>query len=630
MAAPPPRPPRRRVRKGSLERPVSGRMYRGTWLLVGLPMLVAAFSVQRPQPLPEPALPPTFDGPTARALAVDLAKSHPDRRPGSAGATGAAEWLVDQLRPYGFAAESTKFTAEIPGRGRVQLENIIARVPAQSPQTIVVMAHRDNLGEGPGANDNASGTAALVELARAYANPVGATSGQVPRAMPTYTIVFLSTDGGAFGGIGAAHFARTSPYRDRVVAVIDLDTIAERAPPRLQIAGDRPRSPAATLVATAAARLLETTGVEALRPSALRQLIDLGFPFTLYEQGPFLARGISALAITTAGDAPPPPVGDEPATLDGERLGQVGLATQALLGSLDGGLELAHGTSSYVYLGARTVPGWAVQLVLIATLLPFLAATVDLFARTRRLRIKLAPAFRSYRSRLGLWLFAGISFAALAVVGAFAGGEARPLAPQSAAAREWRALPLLVFGVVLVLAWLTARERLLPRREVAEQERIGGYTAALLMLALVSLLVAATDPYALVFFLPSLHAWLWLPNLRDRRWWLRAAVLLAGFAGLALLFWSFAGRFGLGLDAPWYVAQLAAVGYVDPLAVVVFLAWLAAAAQLAALVSGRYAPYPAAGERPPRGPLREATRRLLLVFLRSRRAPEEGRRALHP
>jgi hypothetical protein len=44
-------------------------MYRGTWLLVGLPLLVAAFSVGRASPLPAPAVPPTFDGTAAAALA---------------------------------------------------------------------------------------------------------------------------------------------------------------------------------------------------------------------------------------------------------------------------------------------------------------------------------------------------------------------------------------------------------------------------------------------------------------------------------------------------------------------------------------------------------------------------------
>ena len=38
MAAVPPAPERRRPRRGSLERPVNGRLYRGTWLLVGLPL----------------------------------------------------------------------------------------------------------------------------------------------------------------------------------------------------------------------------------------------------------------------------------------------------------------------------------------------------------------------------------------------------------------------------------------------------------------------------------------------------------------------------------------------------------------------------------------------------------------
>jgi len=63
MAALPPRTSRRRPRRGSLERPVSGRLYRGTWLLVGIPLLVAAFSVHKPNPLPtpQPALPASFD-----------------------------------------------------------------------------------------------------------------------------------------------------------------------------------------------------------------------------------------------------------------------------------------------------------------------------------------------------------------------------------------------------------------------------------------------------------------------------------------------------------------------------------------------------------------------------------------
>ena len=141
---------RQRRRRGTLERPVSGRMYRGTWLLVGLPLLVASFSVTRPDPLPAPALPPTFDAAAAHALATELAELHPNRAPGSAGARGAAAWVTRQLRAYGLDVRRDAFDATIPGRGRVRLENLVAETPGRSRDTIVVMAHRTTPAEGKG------------------------------------------------------------------------------------------------------------------------------------------------------------------------------------------------------------------------------------------------------------------------------------------------------------------------------------------------------------------------------------------------------------------------------------------------------------------------------------------------
>ena len=184
-----------------------------------------------------------------------------------------------------------RFTAQIPGRGEVELQNLVTVVRGASARTIVITAHRDNSGEGRGANDNASGTGALIELARPYAPVGGAT---LMQAQPTHTLVFVSTDGGAFGALGAARFAESSPYRENALAVISLDAIAGAGKPRLLIAGDTARSPSASLVRTAALRVLEQSGEEPARSPALRQLLDLGFPFTLGEQGPFVARGIPA------------------------------------------------------------------------------------------------------------------------------------------------------------------------------------------------------------------------------------------------------------------------------------------------------------------------------------------------
>jgi hypothetical protein len=167
--------------------------------------------------------------------------------------------------------------------------------------------------------------------------------------------------------------------------------------------------------------------------------------------------------------------------------------------------------------------------------------------------------------------------------------------------------------LVLVLAgWLVTRDRLLPRRRVTAEEELAGHTAALLCLATLSLLVLVTNPFALLFLLPSVHAWLWLPNVRREPPWVRTAVLAGGLTGPALLFGSFAFRYGLGWDAFWYVAELRALGYVPFALVPLAVAWLAGAGQLAALASGRYAPYPAESERPQLGPARRLVRRLVL------------------
>ena len=77
---------RHRARRGSLERPINGRMYRGTWLLVGIPLLIAAFTVSRPQPLRPPALPPAFEAADATADAQEFARDFPDRSPEGANA----------------------------------------------------------------------------------------------------------------------------------------------------------------------------------------------------------------------------------------------------------------------------------------------------------------------------------------------------------------------------------------------------------------------------------------------------------------------------------------------------------------------------------------------------------------
>jgi hypothetical protein len=611
----PPARRRRRPRRGSIERPVDGRLYRTAFLVLSLPLLLAAFTIRQPSSLPAPQLPPTFDSKSTLRLAAALSTEYPDRRPGTAGARGAATWFAQQLKPFGLPTTSESWLQTVPGLGRVRLRNMWAVAQGKSQDAIVVMAHRDDLGQGPGANDNASGTAALVELARTYAKPATPIQAAV---QSTHTLVFLSTDGGAFGGLGAARFAARPPIPNRVVAVVNLDALAGNGRPRLEIGGDTPRLAAPPLVSTAAHRILETAGTWPQHPGFFGQLVDLGFPFTLYEQGPFLARGVPALTLTTAGNRPPAAFGDTAPHLHLRTLGQLGQSAQELLGSLDQGLELAQGTTSYVWLGNRVLRGWAIELVLIALLVPYLVGAVDLFAYCRRRRIRLGPAVAALRSRLAFWLFAGLAFEVFRWLGAWPGGPARPPDPATKVAGDWPAAALFGLLLVVVAGWLVSRHRLVPRREIFPEEELAGQAVALLELGVISLLVVATNPFALLFVLPALHVWLWLPLLRQARMPVRLAVFASGLIGPLIVLGSLAWRFGLGLDAPWYLLELVGVGYISTAALVIVLAGAAGASQLAATTTGRYAPYPDARERGPRGPIRELVRTVVLA-LRSRR-----------
>jgi hypothetical protein len=597
-------------------------------LLIAIPLLIAAFTVSRPEQLPPPSLPPAFDQQAAVEATRELVLQFPDRSPGAGTASLAADWVADRLRSYGFRVQRDRFEADISGLGRRPLQNVYAVAPGRSGSALLVVAHRDNVGTGPGASDNASGTGALLELARGYGLRSSPAPGVAAAPItPAHTIVFLSTDGGAFGGAGTIRFLDHSTYRNRIEATLNLAALGGRAGLRVDLAGDRPRSPDPTLVQTTVSRVEQRTGEPPRRTSALGQLIDLAFPFSFYEQAPFVGRGIPAVTVTTAGERPPRPQADTLDNLSPQRIGQAGGVAEDVLGSLDEGVALPGSTSSYVYLGPRLIRGWAIKLVLITALLPFLLAAVDLFARCRRRRIPLAPALRSYRSRLAFWLWTGGLFGVMALLGAWGNGLPLPPSPDLPSAGD---VPVLSLGILASLAlagWFVVRERLLPRRRVTAEEELAGQTAALLALGVVALLTVATNPFALIFVLPSLHAWLWLPQVRYARAWTRAAVFALGLLGPLLLVMSFAVRFELGLEAPWYLTRLAALGYVPVPSLAIGLAWLAAAGQLVAVSAGRYAPYPSARERPPRGPIRELVRRFLLVVL-DRRKERELKRAV--
>src|SRR5206468_10891775 len=131
------------------------------------------------------------------------------------------------------------------------------------------------------------------------------------------------------------------------------------------------------------------------RSSLAGQLLDLAFPITFREQGPFVARGVPSITLTTTGELPPDAFNDRPPTLHETRLAALGRATQQLLGSLDQGVELTQGTTSFVWAGDRIVRGRASEPFLGALLIPYAGGVVDLFAHRRPRRIVRTPAVRA-------------------------------------------------------------------------------------------------------------------------------------------------------------------------------------------------------------------------------------------
>ena len=119
------------------------------------------------------------------------------------------------------------------GRGRSTLRNVIGVLPGSKAewkgQSALLTAHYDHLGLGwpdvhkgdegklhPGADDNASGVAVLLELAKALA------SGEKPQR----TIVFVAFAGEEAGLLGSKHYVEHPAFPlDKTIGVINLDTV---------------------------------------------------------------------------------------------------------------------------------------------------------------------------------------------------------------------------------------------------------------------------------------------------------------------------------------------------------------------------------------------------------------------
>src|SRR5262249_41308725 len=94
------------------------------------------------------------------------------RPAGSAANENTRQYIVTELKTYGLKTSLDEFTAPTPN-GKVKFKNIIAELPGESSNTIILASHYDTKPFKDfifvGANDGGSSTGTLLEIARVMA-----------------------------------------------------------------------------------------------------------------------------------------------------------------------------------------------------------------------------------------------------------------------------------------------------------------------------------------------------------------------------------------------------------------------------------------------------------------------------
>ena len=131
-------------------------------LVLGVSLLAAAFAVPRAAESAVPAAPSAqVSGARAHALVRQIA-SLGTRVPGSAGERRAGALVAAHFEKLGYRVQVQTFPLPNGGSSR----NVVA-LPS-TPVRAIVVAHIDGVAATVAANDNASGVAALVEVARVF------------------------------------------------------------------------------------------------------------------------------------------------------------------------------------------------------------------------------------------------------------------------------------------------------------------------------------------------------------------------------------------------------------------------------------------------------------------------------
>lgn len=188
--------------------------------MIALFVLSAALSMRGDQPPAAVGIDAPATVFSAMRAATVLARLLGDEQPHPTGSPANAQVrdrIVAELARIGVQAQVQRRFA-CGGSNCATVENIVARIPGGSAdQAVLLAAHYDSVGAGPGASDDGAGVATLIESARALlAGP--------PLARDVW---LLASDGEEPGLIGAEAFVR-EPEFSRIATVINLEARGTR------------------------------------------------------------------------------------------------------------------------------------------------------------------------------------------------------------------------------------------------------------------------------------------------------------------------------------------------------------------------------------------------------------------
>lgn len=205
---------------------------RHRWMAaLSVPAVIAAIAALSlttsgpPSPLGLDAAPGVFSAERAFEHVERIARA--PRPTGSPAHARAREYLIRQFRDLGLEVETRTSQvvydyARWPGRrDGATVTNVVARLPGTAEaRPLALMAHYDTGRQTPGAADDGSGVAILLETARAL------THG--PR--PDRDVLFLVTDAEERGLLGAQAFFRQHPLAEEIELVLNFEARGSAGP----------------------------------------------------------------------------------------------------------------------------------------------------------------------------------------------------------------------------------------------------------------------------------------------------------------------------------------------------------------------------------------------------------------